>query len=228
MGGHKSQPSTPKFQTGIASFGDGSSSKTYANGDTVQSDYTPSSWESGNRNWTQNQISQNADGVNVFDSNTQNELKQMANAKRNQAVQDFQDTYTPVLQSNLESISRRFGGLNSSSLDNAVNTYSKNTAKAISNINDDYQSNLQNLENNELSRRYNYLNYLNGNLDYLDNKANNAINDSNKDSSLGNSYKESVYNTEAGMYNNKQSNNARKYAANMQFLGKAVSAAALL
>ncbi len=172
----KSSSSTPQVIGGNISINGQSKANTnYQNGQLV-TNYNMSPLEEQTLNYTQSQILNNLDNINVFSPKTMDNIYKELNAYKLQGINDINETYTPMLQELQENIASRFGNLDNSVFMDNLNSIESKRADAISELATNLQSKQSSLINNELSNRYNYLNYLSNLQNSINNNMLNTIN----------------------------------------------------
>ena len=169
--GKFSKSKSPQIVGGNISInGQSKANTSYQNGQLV-TNYNMSPLEEQTLNYTQSQILNNLENINVFSPKTMDNIYKELNAYKLQGINDINQTYTPMIQELQENVASRFGNLdNSVFMDNLKGIESKR-AEAISDLATNLQSKQSSLINNELSNRYNFLNYLSN----LQNNINNNI-----------------------------------------------------
>ena len=158
--GKFSKSKSPQIVGGNISInGQSKANTSYQNGQLV-TNYNMSPLEEQTLNYTQSQILNNLENINVFSPKTMDNIYKELNAYKLHGINDINQTYTPMIQELQENVASRFGNLdNSVFMDNLKGIESKR-AEAISDLATNLQSKQSSLINNELSNRYNFLNYL--------------------------------------------------------------------
>lgn len=173
---------TPKYSTGVVNVNGEEKASHYKRGNTVYSNYNMSDAEKKIYDFAQNSFLENLPNINVFSSDTQQNLQNQMNAYTQKGLDTIQDFYTPMLSNLKTDIASRFGNLDNSVFLDNLNSIESKRSDAMSALTQDILSKQNELVNDELSNRYNYLNFLNGVqnqsteniLNYLSQAANNS------------------------------------------------------
>lgn len=203
--------STPEFTPTIVRSNGVDISKTYKDSSgNVITEYLESPEDKKLREWRENQISQLEPQINVFSPELQQSWDDIATAKKNQALDEFNSLWDPIDRSTREDLWSR-GLANSSIASDTQKSQDEVKAKALEDISNDYVAEKEDLKNNELSNRYLYLNYLNGGLENMSQDAFNLLTSSLNNSSSVNSNNTDVWKTQLSQYNyeNQNSNNKK-------------------
>lgn len=184
--GKFSKSSSPQVIGGNISINGQSKANTvYQNGQLV-TNYNMSPIEQDTLNYTQSQILDNLENINVFSPTTMDSIYKELNAYKLQGINDINETYTPMLQELQENVASRFGNLDNSVFMDNLNSIESKRADAISDLATNLQSKQSSLINNELSNRYNYLNYLSNLQNSINTNMLNTINASRNSSQVYN------------------------------------------
>ena len=148
---------TKKNPTGSFSLSGGPSAS-YKNGNTTVklNDAQQNAFD-----FAQNSFAENLGSINVFSPETLQQLKTQVNAYKNNALEELNNTYTPLLQEVRNDAAKRFGNLDNSVFLNNLETVENQRAKAISKFSQDVASKEDELIRQQLQERYDYLNFLN-------------------------------------------------------------------
>lgn len=189
--GKFSKSKSPQIVGGNISINGQSKANTnYQNGQLV-TNYNMSPLEEQTLNYTQSQILNNLENINVFSPKTMDNIYKELNAYKLQGMNDINETYTPIIQELQENIASRFGNLDNSVFMDNLNSIESKRADAISDLATNLQSKQSSLINNELSNRYNYLNYLSNLQNSINNNMLNTINASRNSTQVYNNQQSS-------------------------------------
>lgn len=184
--GKFSKSSSPQVIGGNISInGQSKANTSYQNGQLV-TNYNMSPIEQDTLNYTQSQIRNNLENINVFSPKTMDSIYKELNAYKLQGINDINATYSPMLQELQENVASRFGNLDNSVFMDNLNSIESKRADAISDLATNLQSKQSSLINNELANRYNYLNYLNNIQNSINSNMLNTINASRNSSQVVN------------------------------------------
>ena len=213
-------PDYPEYQfvpTEITANGQ-TLAKQYQRNGTVVTDISLSKDSIERKNKLQNLLNEYENTINIFSPEFSSQIKSIANAKKQSAINDFNSLYEPAAKNAREDYFARLGTLDSTAYLDRFNELEKTKQQAYSNIANDYVANLDELKNNELARRYNYLNYLQNGLNSITNENNGYL---STISSLGTNYTNGYNNYLNSLYNSQLNNSASmdwlrsgSYAAN--------------
>lgn len=215
-----SEPEAPQYQfkpTTITQNGQTVASNTYdpTNGWNVS--YNLSDEDLARKNNLKNQLQMYEQNINAFSPQIQRQFEDIAGARRDKAIDQFNDIYEPSERQTREDYFSRLGTLDSTAYLDRQNDLEKTKANAYSDIAKDYVANLDSLKQNELANRYQYLNYLNSGIsgyDALANAYTSAIaNMGNAYNSGLNNFNLSNYQNQLAQYNSTKGGNSNLYSA---------------
>lgn len=199
MGKFSKSSSTPQVVGGNISINGQSKANTnYQNGQLV-TNYNMSPLEEQTLNYTQSQILNNLENINVFSPKTMDNIYKELNAYKFQGINDINETYTPMLQELQENIASRFGNLDNLVFMDNLNSIESKRAAAISDLATNLQSKQSSLINNELSNRYDYLNYLSNLQNSINSNMLNTINASRNSTQVYNNQQTSSFDDYANL-----------------------------
>lgn len=135
--------------------------------------------------------------IDVFSPELNTQFENIANSKKQSALNDFNSMYEPTARKAREDYFSRLGTLDSTAYLDRFNSLENTKQQAYADIANDYVTNLDELKNNELARRYSYLNYLQSGLNSLSNENNNLVNSM---TSLSSSYTNNYNNYLSRLY----------------------------
>ncbi len=127
-----------------------------------------------------------ADGlqsINVFSPETQKQLNEQLNAYKQNALNELNMLYSPMLKSVREDSARRFGNLDNSVFLDNLKGVEDSRANALSSLVQNVTAKQNELISDELQNRYDYLNFINA---YQNQVLNNALGFSNLANSSAN------------------------------------------
>lgn len=150
--------------------------------------------------------------VNIFSPELNAQIESIANAKKQNALNDFNSMYEPAVTNAREDYFSRLGTLDSTAYLDRVNSMEKTRQQAYVDIANDYLANIDELKNNELSRRYSYLNYLQNGLNALNTQNNNYLGTIH---SLSSSYTDSYNNYLSNLYGTQSRANDNNIFSNL-------------
>ena len=142
--------------------------------------------------------------INTFSPELNLEFKNIADSKKQSALNNFNEMYEPTARKSREDYFARLGTLDSTAYLDRYNALEKTKQDAYADIANDYVANLDELKNNELARRYSYLEFLQNGLNNLEKQNSNYINTIN---ALSSSYTENYNNYLNRLYNSSQNSN---------------------
>lgn len=122
--------------------------------------------------FAQNSFAENLGSINTFSPEVYEQLKSQVNAYRNNALQELNDNYTPMIKNTQNDSAKRFGNFDNSVFLNNLNTLENNRAKAMAAISQNVAAKENELIREQLQDRYDYLNFLNS---YQNQILNNAL-----------------------------------------------------
>lgn len=196
----------PGYSSGTISVNGQQKASTYKQGNNIVTNYNMSDAEKRAYNYAQNSFADSLSKVNVFDSNTQQNLQKQLDAYTANGQKIINNIYTPMLNNLKTDIASRFGNFDNSVFMDNLNNIEANRAESINSLAQDVMAKRSDLINNELSQRYSYLSFLQD----IQNQANsnmfNYINASQQNSSLGNSYNSQAYAAQQSARNNALNN----------------------
>lgn len=194
---------SPSFSTGTISLNGQNKASTFKSGNNIVSNYNMSDAEKRAYDYAQSSLAEFLPKINVFDKNTQKDLKDQLNAYTMQGQKMINDIYNPMLNNLKTDIAGRFGNFDNSVFMDNLNSIEANRADSINNLAQDILSKQDELVNNELAQRYDYLSFLMDIQNQVNSNMFNFINTSQQNSSSGNSYNTSAANrTSSGSLNN--------------------------
>jgi len=201
-------PTVPDFTPSTIKYGDTVIAQTYkdANGNVV-TEYLQSEEDKALKEWRQSQISELEPNINVFSDELLQQWEDIATAKENQSVEQFNALWDPIAKSTREDLWSR-GLADSSIAADVQKNQDEVKADALESIANDYTAELQDLENNELSNRYAYLYYLNDGLENMTQDAFTAMTTGLLSSNTTNSNNIDTWKTLLNQYNYEQSNSS--------------------
>jgi len=201
----------PEFTPSVVRYGGVDISKTYKDTDgNVITEYIQSAEDKALDEWRKSQISELEPQVNVFSPELQQSWSEIANAQKNQSVDQFNALWDPVARSTREDLWSRGLG-NSSIASDTQKNQDQIKAKALESIANDYVAEMKNLQNTELANRYTYLNYLNGGIENMSQDALSAMTTGLLNNSNANSSNLDTWKTLLSQYNyNQQNSNQNK------------------
>lgn len=123
--------------------------------------------------YAQQSFADNLNSINVFSPEVYNQLKSQVDAYKNNALDQLNDIYTPMLESVRNDSAKRFGNLDNSVFLHNLDSLENKRAKAVSSLAQDVASKQDELIREQLQDRYDYLNFLNS---YQNQVLNNALN----------------------------------------------------
>ena len=200
-----STPDYPEYQfipSVVTSNGE-TLARQYKNSDgTIVTDISLSKETVDRKNKLKNLLDDYESQLNVFSPELNTQFENIANAKKQSALNSFESIYEPTVRKSREDYFSRLGTLDSTAYLDRYNDLEKTKQQAYKDIANDYVANLDELKNNEFTRRYNYLSYLQSGLNEINNQNNNYISSL---SDLSSGYTNS-YNNYLNKYFSSQSN----------------------
>lgn len=151
----------------------GGPNATYNRGNT---NYTLSAEQQKAFDYAQKAFTEGLKAINVFSQDTQKQLANQVDAYKQNALNELNTLYTPMLKSVREDSARRFGNLDNSVFLDNLKGVEENRANALSNLAQSITAKQNDLISEELQNRYNYLNFINS---YQNQVLNNALGFSN-------------------------------------------------
>ena len=214
---------TPSFSNGAISVNGVNKANVSKNGDTVSSDYNMNDYEKAIYDYAQKNLAENLPALNVFNADTRKDLNAQIEAYKNQALQNLNNLYQPIIQNLTKDVASRFGNIDNSMFLDNLKSIENNRANAMSDLVQDIQTYKNDLYNNELANRYNYLNLLNTLLNGSNNNALSFLSAALANSNAGNSYNQaiaSLLNSANNRSNNSVTNlnNLTSFASLMKYL----------
>ncbi len=200
------KPDYPQYEfvpTTVVSNGE-TLAKQYKKDGTVITDISLPKESAARKTKLQNLLDEYENSINTFSPDLTAQIESVARAKKNSALQDFENLYEPSARKAREDYFARLGTLDSTAYMDRYNALEKTRSQAYADIANDYAANLEELKNNELNRRYNYLNYLQNGLNSLNNQNNAYL---SAVSNLSSSYTNNYNNYLNSLYGAQTSNN---------------------
>lgn len=188
--------SYPSYSTGTVSLNGNTVASTYKKGNNIISNYNMTDDEKKAYEYAQNSLASSLPSVNIFDENTQNNLKSQLDAYTMNGQSMVNSIYTPMLNNLKNDVSSRFGNLDNSIFMDNLNNIEANRAQAVNNLAQDVLSKRNEIINSELNQRYNYLNFLQDLQNKTGSNMLNYIASSQANSNSGNNYNANAYRAE--------------------------------
>jgi|GEM_PF-4198222 len=202
--------STPEFTPTTVRYNGVDISKTYKDSSgNVITEYLESPEDKELREWRESQISEFEPQLNVFSPELQQSWEDIATAKKNQALDEFNALWDPIAKSTREDLWSR-GLANSSIAADTQKAQDEIKANALEDIANDYVAEKEDLKNDELASRYLYLNYLSGGLEDMSQDAFSLLTSSLNNSNSVNSNNTDVWKTQLAQYNYENQNSNSK------------------
>lgn len=176
------------YANGNISINGQTKASTYKKGNTVYSDYYMSPTESKIYDFAQNSFLENLPNINVFSSDTQNDMRNQLNAYTNQGMNTIEKLYTPMISNLKTDIASRFGNFDNSIFLDKLDSIEDKRADSMSSLAQDILAKQNSLVNDELSKRYTYLNFLNDIQNQTNSNIFNYLNRAAGNSNTGTSY----------------------------------------
>ena len=151
---------TPSFSVGTVFVNGQNKASTYKKGNNIISNYNMSDAEKRAYDYAQNSFADSLSKINIFDENTQQDLKNQLNAYALQGQKMVNNIYNPMLNNLKTDIAGRFGNFDNSIFMDNLNSIEVNRADSVNNLAQDVLSKQDELINNELAQRYDYLSFL--------------------------------------------------------------------
>ncbi len=183
----------PKYSNGSVSINGTPVANVSKKGNSISSNYYMNDAEKGIYDYSQQSLLSALPQINVFDKGTQNDINSQVEAFKNKALQDIQNTYSPMINDLKNDIASRFGNFNNSAFMDNLNTIEGNRALAMSDLAQDIEAKRNELYNNELANRYNYLSFLNNLREQINSNILNYLSAAQSNSSSGNNYNQKSY-----------------------------------
>ncbi len=201
--------SKPSYSKGSVSINGKTVASNYKKGNSIISNYNMPETEKGIYDYAQNALLNSLPQVDVFSTDTRNDINSQVEAYKNKGMQTIYDTYNPLLENLKTDIASRFGNLNNSVFFDNLNLIENNRANAISDLSQDVEAKRNELFKDELSKRYDYLNLMNTLQSAINNNAMNYMNMAQGNSSSGNSYNQAMANLSLQQQNQNMANMAK-------------------
>ncbi len=166
--------SLPGYQTPTGNFSiSGGPSANYSKGQTT---YKLNEAQQKAYDYAQNAFAEGISSINTFSPEAIQNLNDQVNAYKENALEELDELYTPILQKTRNDAARRFGNLDNTVYLQNLDKVEKQRTNAATKLAQNIVSMQNDLINEEIQNRYNYLNFLNN---YQNQIMGNAINASN-------------------------------------------------
>ncbi len=176
----------------------------YKNSDgTVVTDISLSEDSVARKNKLKKLLDEYESSINVFSPELEAQFENIAQAKKNEAISNFNSMYEPAVRNAREDYFDRLGTLDSTAYLDRYNALESTRGQAYADIANDYVANLEELKNNELSNRYAYLDYLQSGLNDIETQNSNYMSTIN---SLSSNYTNNYNNYLSSVYGKQVSN----------------------
>ncbi|MBO6086900.1 hypothetical protein J6P92_00960 [bacterium] len=205
--------SYPAYTGGTVNVNGQTKSALYKRGNNIVSDYNMSDTEKQIYDYAQKSFADSLSKVNVFDENTQRELKNQLNAYTRNGQKIIDDIYTPMLNNLKSDIASRFGNYDNSAFLDKLDSIESKRADSMSGLAQDILAKGDELKKNELADRYTYLGFLQDIQSQVDSNILNYINAARQNSSSGNNYNASSYRANNSLSNDNWSTYANLAAS---------------
>lgn len=134
--------------------------KTKVRGGKTSTNMNLSDEEQALLNYTNQNLLNGLENINVFSDNVQKNIKDQVKAYTNQGIKTINQTYKPMFRELRNDIASRFGNLDNSVFMDNLNSIESNRADAIENLTQNILAKQAELYDQEMNYRYNYLNQL--------------------------------------------------------------------